>query len=140
MSVTFLPSPFKYLKMYTMNKVLENIFLQNCIRHLVSTFSTNSLETSCGPPRQGQQVTMTTPLSVASLTASVRSVLKSGILPLPYVTRTTPSIGGSKHLLSEYKQIEDNRKDQKLGKHHLGLEGKSSVNFKPFTYSFFSLL
>lgn len=89
--------PLKNLKMYTMNKVLENIFLQYFISRLVSTFSTNSEETSCGPPRQGQQVTMTTPLSVASLIAFIRTVLESGILPLPYVTRTTPSIGGSKH-------------------------------------------
>lgn len=51
-----------------------------------------------------------------------------------------PQLEALSTLLSEYKQIEGNRKDQKLGKHHLGLEGKSSVNFKPFTYSFFSLL
>ena len=64
---------------------------------IIDTCSTYSVETSCGPPRQGQHVTMTTPLSTASLIVSIRSVLESGILPLPYVTMTTPSIGGCKH-------------------------------------------
>lgn len=47
-----------------------------------------------------------------------------------------PQLEALNTLLSEYKQIEGNRKDQKLGKHHLGLEGKSSVNFKPFVTGF----
>ena len=64
-----------------------------------ATCSTNCMETSCGPPRQGQHVTMTTPLCTASLMAVIRFVLESGILPLPYVTMTTPSIGGSKQPL-----------------------------------------
>ena len=66
------------------------------VYNIPPTCSTYSVETSCGPPRQGQHVTIATPLSTAALIASTRSLLE-GMLPLPYVTKTTPSIGDSKH-------------------------------------------
>lgn len=80
------------------------------LHNIPPTCSTYSVETSCGPPRQGQHVTMATPLSTAPLMASTRSVLESGILPLPYVTKTTPSIGDSKHpFIFSKKKSHDHR-------------------------------
>ena len=85
------------------------------------------METSCGPPWQGQHVTMTTPFTAAAFISVIRSVLESGILPLPYVTMATPFISGCRHPLIYKLQDHSTKIQQKRASDNASSETQGQI-------------